>query len=381
MMNISVVIPAYNAELYIEKSIDSLIIQTKAVREIIVVDDGSKDKTLSIINDLMIKDARIKVFQQQNSGASAARNRGIAEATGEWILFLDADDLCDKLLIESYENYLATHDVDAIYSQFIQIDEHDLKISDVIEGKALVEDEGFCQMFLRNPIIAPSGSLVKKASLLKLNAFDTSIRYVEDVDFWLRLLLAGGTIGYVEKPLSFIRRHRNNTTNTLATTNTGEQTLLNKYGLILIKEKLYSRNFPLYKNHLDYANFLIRYHQDLEALDVLNTININKSDEDYITYLFTKGIVHLNLEAFAIARQVFTEIILIDASHGAALNNLGVLCALEAKDHEAHTYFTKALKYFPGYLDATQNLQVLATKFGEYKTTKRELRKNLLRYS
>lgn len=89
---ISVIIPAYNVEDYIAECLDSVLNQTYKDLEIIIVDDGSTDKTPQILMDYAQKDPRIRVLKQQNSGQSCARNRGIREAKGEYIIFVDSDD-------------------------------------------------------------------------------------------------------------------------------------------------------------------------------------------------------------------------------------------------------------------------------------------------
>jgi len=91
MPTISVVIPAYNSEKTIKETIDSVLNQTYSDLELIVVNDGSTDATLDVI--LTIDDSRIKVFSHPNSGAPVSRNRGLAESKGQYISFLDADDL------------------------------------------------------------------------------------------------------------------------------------------------------------------------------------------------------------------------------------------------------------------------------------------------
>lgn len=92
MEKISVIIPAYNAEKYIERCLLSVLKQTCQSLEIIVVNDGSSDTTGEILNDFSAKDSRLKVIHQENVGVSGARNRGLEHATGEFIGFVDADD-------------------------------------------------------------------------------------------------------------------------------------------------------------------------------------------------------------------------------------------------------------------------------------------------
>ena len=92
MANVSVVIPAHNAEETIAKTLQSLLAQTLLNWEAIVVDDGSVDRTVEVIKAVASQDSRIRVVSQSNMGVSAARNTGIHLAQSDWLLFLDADD-------------------------------------------------------------------------------------------------------------------------------------------------------------------------------------------------------------------------------------------------------------------------------------------------
>lgn len=102
---ISVIIPIYNVELYLEEAVKSVCIQTYKNIEIILVDDGSVDKSSIICDDLAMTDDRIKVIHKKNGGLSSARNVGIAIATGEYLFFMDSDDFIEKNTFEILYNY------------------------------------------------------------------------------------------------------------------------------------------------------------------------------------------------------------------------------------------------------------------------------------
>ncbi|MCR8660523.1 glycosyltransferase family 2 protein [Paenibacillus endoradicis] len=380
-MNISAVIPAYNAEHYIEKAVLSIVNQTDPVHEIIIVDDGSNDRTVDIVNRLQQQYKYIQLFQQTNAGASAARNNGISKASGNWILLLDADDECDADLIRKYNEKINEEKYAAIYSGFVQINETGEQISDTISGYELLGEEGFCQMFLRNPIISPSSSVIKKSVFYQLEGFDTTIKYVEDVDYWLRILLNGMNIGYISQPLSFIRRHLNNTTANINSTREGEKRLLNKFGLPALQKAVYARKYAVEDNHLDYISFLMRYEKWQEAKQLLATLNIESSHSRYVSYLFTKALVALHFEEYLVAQEIYLSVITRDATHGAALNNIGVLYAMNGQLEDARELLQQAFQHFPEYMDAKHNIEQLDVENPIYRFTKRELRKNLLRYS
>ena len=101
---VSIIIPAYNAEKYIHNCIKSLLSQTYDNFEIIIVDDGSKDSTPILLDEISRTDSRIKPFHKSNGGATSARKRGVEEASGEWILFVDADDVMPSDAIENLMN-------------------------------------------------------------------------------------------------------------------------------------------------------------------------------------------------------------------------------------------------------------------------------------
>lgn len=100
MKKVSVIVPVFQAEKFIQKCVQSIINQTHKELEIILIDDGSIDGSLQICNELQEKDNRIRVIHQENRGVSVTRNRGIREAAGEYILFVDADDIIEKNMIE-----------------------------------------------------------------------------------------------------------------------------------------------------------------------------------------------------------------------------------------------------------------------------------------
>lgn len=115
---VSVIVPVYNLEKYIQKCIESLIGQTYKDTEIIVIDDGSSDKSPEILSDLQSKHPKVKVITQENSGVCAARNQGIAESTGDYILFVDGDDYLDPDYIDRLVDTALRNDSDLVISGY-----------------------------------------------------------------------------------------------------------------------------------------------------------------------------------------------------------------------------------------------------------------------
>lgn len=104
MTKVSIIIPVYNAEKYLGKCLESLLSQTLQEMEIICVDDGSSDGSPEILKRFQERDGRVRILTQENQYAGAARNNGMKEAQGEYLLFLDADDFFENTLLEKVYN-------------------------------------------------------------------------------------------------------------------------------------------------------------------------------------------------------------------------------------------------------------------------------------
>ena len=115
MTKVTIIVPVYNSEKYIERCIESLINQTLQEIEIIIIDDGSKDNTSQICDEYEKKDNRIKVIHKINEGAGIARNKGLEIATGEYIGFLDSDDYVDRSMFEILYKKAKLEDVQACF--------------------------------------------------------------------------------------------------------------------------------------------------------------------------------------------------------------------------------------------------------------------------
>lgn len=124
---ISVVVPVYNAENYISRCVESVLDQTYCNWQMILVDDGSKDKSLEICQKYANEDNRINVIHQENAGPGIARNAGIAKASGNYVVFIDSDDYIEK----DYFQLLSKHDEDVVFINVRDVDD---------DGRVLKED-------------------------------------------------------------------------------------------------------------------------------------------------------------------------------------------------------------------------------------------------
>lgn len=120
---ISIIIPVYNVERYLNKCLDSIINQTYKNLEIVLVDDGSTDRSGLICDDYAAKDNRVIVLHKENSGVSEARNIGLKHSTGEFIGFVDGDDYVDRQMYELLLERLESDNSDMAACNYLQVDE------------------------------------------------------------------------------------------------------------------------------------------------------------------------------------------------------------------------------------------------------------------
>lgn len=121
MPKVSVIVPVYNTEKYLERCIDSIISQSFKDFELILINDGSKDKSLSIMKEHARKDKRIRVFDQNNKGPAITRNFGINQAKAKYVMFIDSDDYIDDNYIQDYYNVISKEDLDIVIGGYKRV--------------------------------------------------------------------------------------------------------------------------------------------------------------------------------------------------------------------------------------------------------------------
>jgi glycosyltransferase involved in cell wall biosynthesis len=216
-MDISVVIPLYNKAPHIQRALNSILCQSFPPKEIIVVDDGSTDGGGDIVKSN--PDPRIKLIRQENSGASAARNRGICETSSDFIAFIDADDEWKPehlqkiaLLIEEYPGCAA-------YATSFVEDAGSAKVwrpktqkSFPIGWKGIIDFDKFLELAISTHTFNSSSICVRKEIFNKTGMFDLKVKRGQDIDMWLRILLVDN-IALLNEPftiyyLNTVNRYR-----------------------------------------------------------------------------------------------------------------------------------------------------------------------------
>jgi glycosyltransferase involved in cell wall biosynthesis len=188
MTLISVIIPVYNAELTIKETIESVLNQTFQDFEIIVIDDGSQDRTLETIAKIasQLQQPKIQIFSYPNAGVSESRNRGLAKASGEFIAFLDHDDLWTPDKLESQLNALKNHPEAVLaYSWTDHCDE----LGQVTVLGRHITKPGYIyeNLLVDNFLDTASNPLIRKLALDEVRGFDSTINSSGEWDLWLRL--------------------------------------------------------------------------------------------------------------------------------------------------------------------------------------------------
>ncbi len=207
---VSVIIPTYNNGRFIADAIQSVLQQTFNIHEIVVVDDGSTDKTEDIVRSFGDK---VRYIKQHNAGVSAARNTGIENTTGEIIAFLDADDIWLSEKIEKQvAKFAEDEQVGLVHCAMREFDDQTGEtIAMHLEG-----GEGWVAKdiaLLEKPVIAgPGGSIVVRRDVIEdVGGFDTRLKNGEDWEFCLRVAKKY-KVGFVREPLVDYRNHGGNAT-------------------------------------------------------------------------------------------------------------------------------------------------------------------------
>lgn len=184
-MKISVIIPAYNAAKWLRASVASVQRQTRPADEIIIVDDGSTDGTPDLCREL--EDKGIRCMRRANGGLSAARNSGVAMATGDWLLFLDADDVLFPDALGKLSATAQHSGSGVVYGFVLQRGETLLKTKLHSLPRAIGEPPRAAEAaFWWTPISTAGCALINRSLNEKVGGFDEAFRQVEDAEYWLR---------------------------------------------------------------------------------------------------------------------------------------------------------------------------------------------------
>ncbi len=203
MPKVSVVIPAYNAMTYLPETLECVLRQTFADFEVLIIDDGSSDHIVQWVSQ--VTDLRVKLISQENQGLPGARNTGIAHARGEYIAFVDADDLWEATKLEKQVQRFETDPaVGLVYTWTRLIDPLTKPTGNVFEGS--LEGKIWEQIVVGDVVGSGSCAMVRRVCFETAGVFDRNLTSVEDWDMWIRIA-ARYPFAAVKEHLTLYRQH------------------------------------------------------------------------------------------------------------------------------------------------------------------------------
>jgi glycosyltransferase involved in cell wall biosynthesis len=204
---VSILIPVYNAEQWIAETLNSVLNQSWKNIEIIVVDDGSKDRSLDII--YQFNDPRLKIFKQENKGGSAARNMAFSKSYGEFIQYLDADDLLDKDKIERQLNAIKGNQLSLLSGPYYVFHEtiRNAKLKEEIAYRNYENPfDWVMENFQQKTMFSPNCWLVPRKLIEKAGPWNEQLTYNDDSEFFIRMALSATRIFFVQNATSYYRK-------------------------------------------------------------------------------------------------------------------------------------------------------------------------------
>ncbi|MDO4763479.1 MAG: glycosyltransferase family 2 protein [Flavobacteriaceae bacterium] len=327
---VSIIIPIYNVEDFLDDTIQSVINQSFNQWELILIDDGSSDSSVSIC-EKYLQDMRIKLFQQDNSGVSIARNNGLLQASGDYIFFMDADDTIDKDFIKTCIEIATKENYDLV-----------------------VVGEYFKQRF-PNIYALPTCAMFLKHSFLKKYSdirFPKNIQPCEDGLFSHQLLALTEKVGFNPLGIYHYRKHHNQNTQIIKKNTDDVLTQIPKWFEIL--EKFYIKYDLFKQKNVHLALFLQHEPYQLRYLDM----PLNREQKEFVFRLI-KTFFNKNLHLCETQKEILSR----DFRYFIKTNNSIEFDEFYQKYSKTHNFWVKVQLFF--------------TKFIPFNTIRREQRKKL----
>lgn len=312
---VSVVIPVYNVENFVADTLESVCAQTYKNIEIICIDDGSKDNSLSILNFYSEKDERIKVISQENAGVSSARNNGIRNAQGEYICFLDSDDFMHPQYIELQLKAISETGAEMAFCKFKNIPE-----SSKLEGFKQLKQNSFRIstqpladfIFKKEKIDSSSCNKLYLRSIVAENMFKLGVSRGEDEIFVLNLLTKINKVAANPQTLLFYR----NRSGSLTKQNISENYLFDHYLAFLSMSEILLRESSLKQTGLSkkqVKEYIAKKIYKRMVVHVLhknnnenNTKKLIQTSVEYINKLIATNVLDIN--SLPLSRRIMLKL-------------------------------------------------------------------------
>ena len=249
---ISVIVPVYNVEKYLDNCVESIVNQTYKDLEIILVDDGSPDNCPAMCDEWAQKDSRIKVIHKENGGVSSARNIGLDNVTGEYIGFVDSDDYLKSNMYELLiENLTATNSDISVCSTFLVDENNNIKADNIFESQVLNQEEAV--KFLSYKMNNSLWNKLFKKDMFKGCRFDEGHTFGEDHLILLQVLKNVNRVSFISDSLYYYVQRSNSTT--------GSKFSKRSFDQVYMKDALYNfvkENYPYVSEHYRKLSFTAR---------------------------------------------------------------------------------------------------------------------------
>lgn len=204
-MKISVIIPVYNVEKYLKRCLDSVINQTYKNLEIILIDDGSTDKSGNICDEYAAKDKRIIVIHKENGGLSDARNKGLDICTGDYISFIDSDDWINLNYFDVLLKNLLEYDVDVACCDYLRTNKYEQNNDINIENVQIFRDEKILEIYLEKELVSACAKLYRKEKFYDVRFPLKKVN--EDISTIFLVFIRSKTVSFIDKKLYFYFRN------------------------------------------------------------------------------------------------------------------------------------------------------------------------------
>jgi len=348
MPRVTVVLPVYNHDAFVQQTLSSLYAQDYCDFQIVAVADGSTDGSLEIRKR---QGSRVQVIESRHQGPAGARNRGLSETDSDFVAFMDADDLCapERLRVELETLEKENLDLVASAMNFIDAEGHPLPGTWTCPVGAA--GNYWAALLERNWIGTPS-VIVRRSVFDTIGVFDEGFTHAEDYDLWLRI---GRThaIGYIDTPLISCRRHAMNTSINIESHQRFESLALQKVD----RGEAWAAFGRLYKKGRHRSEawiwFLLRRGDPAFAREAARAVAQHPNSR---SIRFAVGVFQYDCGLYEKSLVTFDSLKQGDA---AAMHNMGVVYARCGMKEAAAVQLEAALQLRPGYFDAEHNLAAL----------------------
>ena len=211
---VSIIVPVYNLEGYVENCIRSLMKQTYENIEILCIDDGSTDNSATVIKKLADGDQRVKYIYKENGGVSSARNKGLEVANGEYIMFVDGDDYMHYQAVEIFVDSIEISDFDIVCAPEFKTSLIDESMSEIVNHKCEETDHNGLFSYKYGSVLGKSvWAKIFKADVAKSVCYIEKFSGGEDTNYLIKILTQGARVGIVEEKLYYYYCRENSSSN------------------------------------------------------------------------------------------------------------------------------------------------------------------------